>query len=45
MIPVVLIKCFDTYTMEVLTLQTINKKHIKMIIRICHQQSDKMITN
>ena len=45
LVPHISIKCFDTYTMDVLQLYTINTRHIKMIIRICNQQSDKMIIN
>jgi hypothetical protein len=44
-IPTLLIKAFDVRTLEVLTLKTINASHIKMIIRICNQHSDRMITN
>lgn len=36
-IPTILIKAFDCYTMEVLQFSTINKRQIKMIIRICNQ--------
>ena len=45
MIPTLLIKAFDSSSMEVLQLATVNQKHIKMLIRICNQQSDKMIIN
>ena len=36
MVPTVLIKAFDSKTMEVLQFQTIDKRHIKMVIRICN---------
>lgn len=45
MIPTLQIKAFDSYSMEVLQYSTVNQKYIKMIIRICNQQSDKMIQN
>ena len=45
MIPTLQIKAFDSYSMEVLQYSTVNQQFIKMIIRICNQQSDKMIQN
>lgn len=35
-IPMLVIKAFDCYSIEVLHYQTINKKNIKMLIRICN---------
>lgn len=45
LIPQITIKAFSTYQMEVMILNTTNRKQVKRIIRICNQQSDHMITN
>jgi len=45
MIPTILVKAFDSGSTEVLQLSTVNQRHIKMLIRICNQQSEKMIVN
>jgi hypothetical protein len=44
-IPRLEIRAFDCYSADVLHYKTINKKNIKMLIRICNQQIDKMIIN
>lgn len=44
-IPTIIIKAFDTYSMEKMQLITIKKKQIKQIIRICNQQSDQLVVN
>ena len=45
MVPILQIKAFDSRSPEVLRYTTTNQKHIKMLIRICNQHSDRMILN
>jgi len=45
MIPTLSVMAFDSISMSVHQLQTTNQRHIKMLVRMCNQQSDKMIIN
>ena len=44
-VPTLSVKAFDSLTMEILSLTTTNQRHIKSLIRICNQHSDRMIIN